>query len=309
MDIPIIRPAALHPGDTIAIVAPASPIDQREGFEQGIATLRRIGFRVQFEERIFQSSRYLAGEDEARAQELMRAFEDPAVRAIIALRGGYGCSRLVPLLTENRLCDHPKIFMGFSDLTTLHLFFFKRFGWITIHGPMAASPSLGNLPSDQEKHLLSLWTDPQYRPALRFEQLETWTPGVAEGRLVGGCLSLIAACIGTPYEIETKGNILFLEDGGEPPYRLDRMLTHLRLASKLQSVSGILLGGFDDCEPTQGNYTAADTLREILAKLNVPVLANFPAGHGLNNWAIPLGARVRMDADARSIEFLDPAVS
>jgi muramoyltetrapeptide carboxypeptidase len=309
MDIPTIRPAALNSGDIIAIVAPASPIEQREGFEQGIATLQRIGFRVQFDERIFQSSRYLAGDDDARAEELMRAFEDPAVRAIIGLRGGYGCSRLVPLLTENRLRNYPKVFMGFSDLTTLHLFFFKRFGWITIHGPMAASPSLGNLSGDQEKHLLSLWTDPLYRPTFDFGQLETWTPGVAEGRLVGGCLSLIAAGIGTSYEIETEGNILFLEDFGELPYRLDRMLTHLRLAAKLQSVSGILLGAFDDCEPAQGNYTAADTLREILTKLHVPVLANFPGGHGLNNWAIPLGARVRMDADARFIQFLDPAVS
>lgn len=309
MDIPIIRPPALHLGDTIAIIAPASSIEQRESFEQGIATLQRIGFRVQYDERIFQSSRYLAGEDNARAEELMRAFEDPAILGIIALRGGYGCSRLVPLLAEDRLRNHPKVFMGFSDLTTLHLYFFKRFGWITIHGPMAASPSLGILSGDQEKHMLSLWTDPQYRPVLDFAQLETWAPGVAEGRLVGGCLAVIESGMGTPCEIETEGNIMFLEDSGEPPYKLDRMLTHLRLAAKLQSVSGILLGGFEDCEPAQGKYTAADTLREILTKLHVPVLANFPAGHGLNNWAIPLGGRVRMDANARSIEFLDSAVS
>jgi muramoyltetrapeptide carboxypeptidase len=199
--------------------------------------------------------------------------------------------------------------MGFSDLTTLHLFFFKRLGWITIHGPMAASPSLGSLSGDEEEHLLSLWTDPLYRPAFDFGQLETWSPGVAEGRLVGGCLSLIEASIGTSYEIETEGNILFLEDSGEPPFRLDRMLTHLRLADKLHSVSGVLLGAFNDCEPAQCNYTAADTLREILTRLHVPVLANFPGGHGLNNWAIPFGARVRMDADARFIQFLDPAVS
>jgi muramoyltetrapeptide carboxypeptidase len=308
MDIPTIQPPGLKIGDTISIVAPAGPIEVRDGLERGIAALERMGFRVRFDERIFQSSRYLAGNDEARAEELMRAFEDPSVQAIIALRGGYGCARLIPLLMEKRLRHYPKIFMGFSDLTTLHLFFRRRFGWITIHGPMAASPCMGSISPDQERHLLSLWTDPDYRPKLTFPQLETWVPGVAEGILMGGCLSIIATSIGTPYEIKTEGKILFLEDQGESPYKLDRMLTHLHLADKMQSLAGLLLGSFQDCEPTQGNYTAADTLREILSELKVPTIANFPAGHGDENWAIPLGAKVRLDADAQSIEFLDPAI-
>jgi muramoyltetrapeptide carboxypeptidase len=308
MDIPIIHPPSLQIGDTVAIVAPAGPIEQHDGLERGITALEKMGFRVKYEERIFQSSRYLAGDDAARAEELMFAFEDPSVRAIVGLRGGYGCSRLIHLLMEKRLRHHPKIFMGFSDLTTLHLFFRRRFGWITIHGPMATSPALGSISVDQENHLLSLWTDPDYRPVLSFAQLETWAPGKAEGTLIGGCLSLIVASIGTPYEIRTEGKILFLEDQGEPPYRLDRMLTHLHLAGKLQSVAGILLGTFHDCEPTQGNYSAEDILREILNRLRVPIIANFPAGHGADNWAIPLGAKVRIDSDSRSVEFLDPAV-
>jgi muramoyltetrapeptide carboxypeptidase len=308
MDIPTIQPQSLKIGDTVSIVAPAGPIELRDGLERGIATLREMGFVVRFDERIFQSSRYLAGEDSARAEELMRSFEDTSAKAIIALRGGYGCARLIPHLMEKRLRQYPKIFMGFSDLTTLHLFFRRRFGWITIHGPMAASPALGNMADDQKKHLLSLWTDPEYRPILSFPQLETWIPGVAEGTLIGGCLSIIAASIGTPYEIRTEGKILFLEDQGEPPYRLDRMLTHLLLSGKLQTLAGLLLGDFQDCEPTQGNYTAVETLRDILTRLNVPTIANFPAGHGEDNWAIPLGAKVRINADARSIEFLDPAV-
>jgi muramoyltetrapeptide carboxypeptidase len=315
MDIPTIQPQKLRTGDTISIVAPAGTIQQRDAFERGIATLERMGFRVRFNERIFQSSRYLAGDDAARAEELMNAFEDPSVQAIMALRGGYGCSRLIPLLMEKRLRPHPKVFVGFSDLTTLHMFFRRRFGWITIHGPMAASPVLGNIPSDQEKHLFSLWTDPDYRPSLSFDQLETWHPGTAEGILVGGCLSIIAAGIGTPYEIRTEGKILFLEDQGEPPYRLDRMLTQLQLAGKLQSISGILLGSFLDCDPSQTiddgrqeNYTATDTLRDILTSLEVPIISGFPAGHGIDNWAIPLGAKVLMNADSRTIQFLEPAV-
>jgi muramoyltetrapeptide carboxypeptidase len=198
--------------------------------------------------------------------------------------------------------------MGFSDLTTLHLYFHNRFGWIAFHGPMVTSPALANIAADQAEHLFLLWTDPDYRPVLGFEQIETWTPGLAEGILIGGCLSIIAASIGTPYEIKTEGKILFLEDHGEPPYRLDRMLTHLHLAGKLKSIAGVLLGSFLDCEPSQGSYTAKDTLRDLLAELNVPVMANFPAGHGVDNWAIPLGTKVRMDATAGTIEFLESAV-
>jgi len=308
MDIPIIQPPKLRRGDTISIVAPGSTIEKRDLLQAGISTLERMGFQVRFEDRIFHSFRYLAGSDSARAEELMSAFEDPSVRAIMALRGGYGCSRLIPYLMEKRLRPHPKIFVGFSDLTTLHMFFRRRFGWITIHGPMAASPSLGSIAADQEKHFLSLLTDPDYRPVLGFDRLETWFPGKAEGILTGGCLSIIAASIGTPYEIKTEGKILFLEDRGEPPYRLDRMLTHLSLAGKLQSVSGVLMGDSLECEPTTGNYTGFDTLREILTGLRVPILAGFPAGHGPENWALPLGAKVRLDADSHTIEFLDSAV-
>jgi muramoyltetrapeptide carboxypeptidase len=308
MGILTIQPPRLKRGDTIAVVAPASTVEQRDGLEGGVSALEKMGFRVQFDARIFQSSRYLAGDDHARAVELMNALKNPSVQAIIGLRGGYGCSRLIPLLCKKRLRNHPKIFMGFSDLTTLHLYFLNRFGWITFHGPMAATEALANISPEQADHLFSLLTDPGYRPLLQFEQLETWSPGTAEGALIGGCLSIIAASIGTPYEIRTEGNILFLEDQGEPPYRLDRMITHLYLAGKLESIAGVLLGSFLDCEPSQRGYTAKDTLRDLLTKLNVPVLSGFPAGHGKENWAIPLGARVRMDATARTIEFLEPAI-
>jgi muramoyltetrapeptide carboxypeptidase len=306
MDIPTIQPPKLKTGDTISIVAPAGTVEQRQGVEKGIAVLERMGFRVRYRDRIFQSFRYLAGSDHDRAEELMEAFEDPSIQAVMALRGGYGCSRLIPLLQERRLRQHPKVFVGFSDLTTLHMFFRRRFGWVTVHGPMAAS--IGNITADQENHFVSLLTDPGYVPTLRFDQLETWSPGSAEGIIAGGCLAIVAASIGTPYEIKTEGKILFLEDQGEPPYRLDRMLTHLYLAGKLQNVAGILLGSFLDCEPTQGNYTAADALRDILKNLKIPIIAGFPAGHGFENWAIPLGVKVRLDADACSIEFLDSAV-
>ncbi len=308
MDIPTIQPPRLKIGDTISIVAPGSTTESRDAFEKGIATLEKLGFHVRFDERIFQAARYLAGDDASRAEDLIRSFEDPSIQAVIALRGGYGCARLIDLLPKRRLRSHPKIFMGFSDLTALHLFFQKHFGWITFHGPMATSAVLGNFPVDQQEHLLSLLTDPDYRPTLSFPQLDSWFPGTAEGTLTGGCLTIIATSIGTPYEIQTKGKVLFLEDQGEPPYRLDRLLTHLDLAGKLKNLAGVILGQFRDCEPNGGNYSSTDVLRDILTELKVPIIANFPAGHGEDNWAFPLGAKIRIDADARVISLLEPPV-
>jgi muramoyltetrapeptide carboxypeptidase len=309
MDIPNNCPSALKPGDTIGIVAPAGPITSQEAFAAGITTLERMGFRVSWKERIFESFRYFAGKDADRAEELMQCFEDPEIKGIIALRGGYGCARLIPLLNEHRLRTHCKVFMGFSDLTTLHLFFRRRFGWVTFYGPMVSTPSLGGMGALEQDHLQSMWSDPGYRPSLEFSGLESWIPGTAEGRVIGGCLSLITASIGTIYEIKTEGKILFIEDLGEPPYRIDRMLTHLRLAGKLDSIAGIILGSFIDCDTDPTNGSLKETLLDFFDKLQIPVLANFPCGHGNPNWAIPLGIKVRLDATNRTIQFLESPVS
>ncbi len=308
MNLPTFFPQALRPGDTVGIVAPAGPVQEREAVKPALAMLQDWGFRAQFDERIFDSFRYLAGHDMARAEELMRFFEDPSIQGILALRGGFGCARVIRLLDERRLRHNCKLFMGYSDLTTLHMYFRRRFGWVTIHGPMATTMSRKTLSLEAEKHLLSLWTDVQYLPTLRFAQLESWGPGSAEGRVVGGCLSILVASLGTSYEFNSEGKILFLEDLGEAPYRLDRMITQLRLAGKLDEVAGILLGRFTDCEPEEGGYSSSDVLRDLLGTVGVPVLANFPGGHGVENWALPLGIRIRMDADQKSIQFLESAV-
>jgi muramoyltetrapeptide carboxypeptidase LdcA involved in peptidoglycan recycling len=146
-------------------------------------------------------------------------------------------------------------------------------------------------------------------PSFSFSELQTWVPGSAEGELTGGCLSLVVASLGTPYELSTDGKILLLEDLGEPPYRIDRMLTQLRLARKLDRIAGLLLGNFQDCEPTNSAYTLKETLRDLLGNMEVPVLAHFPAGHGTENWALSLGTRVRLDASSHRVEFLEPAVA
>ena len=309
MDIPTIRPAALQPGDTIGIVAPAGPVENRDALAGGIAALRAMGFRVRYDERIFESRRYLAGTDASRAEELMRYFESPEIQGVVSLRGGYGCSRLIPLLDKKRLRRQCKVFMGFSDMTTLHLFFGRRFGWVTLHGPMATSQSLADMTPDRGEHLRRLWTDPGYLPEFSFPEMQAWHHGTAEGGLTGGCLSIIVASLGTPYEIQTEGKILFLEDHGEEPYRLDRMITQLHLAGKLDGVAGLLLGTFGGCAPEKGDYTAADTLRELFENMNVPIMSNFPAGHGADNWPFPLGLPVRLDADNNHIQFLKPFAS
>ena len=311
------QPQGLKTGDIVAVVAPAGPITSRDVFDRGIAVLERMGFRTRFNDRVFQSYRYLAGCDVDRAAELTRAITDPSVKAIIAMRGGYGCARLIPLLDERVARENCKIFMGFSDLTTLHLFF-NKCGWITFHGPMAANEALSEISAEHERHLISLWTDPEYRPVFRFPQLESLSFGTAEGALTGGCLSLVAASLGTPYEIQTKGKILFLEDTGEPPYRIDRMITQLRLAGKLGSAGnpdsavGLLLGQFSDCVPSTGDYSIYDVLRDVLFGLDIPILANFPAGHIvdniMDNRTLPFGVKALIDADACALYFLESAV-
>ena len=309
MDIPTIFPPALRPGDAIGIVAPAGPVCTPDAINPAVALVESWGFTVRFDRRIFEASRYLAGSDEARAGELMRYFSDPSIQAILALRGGFGCSRLIQRLDEGSMRHNCKLFIGFSDLTTLHMYFRRRFGWITVHGPMATTLTRENTSAEEEKHLVSLLTDPQYLPALRFPQLESWVPGTSEGRIVGGCLSLVAASIGTAYEIKTEGKILFLEESGEAPYRIDRMITHLQLAGKLDGVAGFLIGSLCNCEPDEGSYSAADVLRELLTPVGVPILANFPAGHGSANWALALGARARMDTHLGEVRYLEPAVA
>jgi muramoyltetrapeptide carboxypeptidase len=308
MDIPIVRPKALKPGDRIAVVAPAGPVEDPLDLHKGVAALERMGFRVEFDERIFRASGYLAGSDEERTAELVRAFVDPEIMGVVALRGGYGCSRIIHLLDQGRLRSHCKVFMGFSDLTTLHMFFRRRFGWVTFHGPMAASPTLGNISPEQQRHLFALWTDPAYLPSLSFPELQAWSPGTAEGELTGGCLSLITASLGTPYELHTSGKILFLEDLGEAPYRIDRMLTQLLLAQKLDQIAGVLLGTFRDCDPGKSGVSVEEVLKDLLCRLKVPVIAGFPSGHGPANWVLPLGSKVSLDASIPRVRFLEGAV-
>ena len=301
------KPRALKPGDTIGVVAPASAID-RGHLERGVAALERLGFRVKVSSHALDRAAIVAGPDEVRARELQAFFADPAVDAIFAARGGYGAGRILPLLDFAAIARTPKIFMGFSDATFILNALVGRAGMVCFHGPMVAmdfARGVGEAALDHLRRLLEGETasfELPARTALR--------AGVAEGEVVGGCLSMVAAAIGTPYMPPLDGAILFLEDTGEKAYRIDRMLVQLGQAGVLARVAAVVFGALRPPESSEAERRLIDEcVAEQSARLDCPVLAGIEAGHGSANFTIPFGVRARVDAAARRLSFLEPAVA
>jgi muramoyltetrapeptide carboxypeptidase len=286
----------LAPNDTVAVVAPAGPFD-RESFQAGLDVLARR-YRPTFDDGLFSAARYLAGDDARRGAELQRALDDDSVRAVFAARGGYGVMRLLPALRfEGR---KPKPLVGFSDLTALHAAA-QRAGWRSLHAPVLTQ--LGRQSAEVHARLFALLESPQV-PSL--DGTAGWVDGVVEGPLLGGNLSVLTRLLGTPWMPRLQGAVLLLEDVGEKPYRLDRMWTHLRLSGLLDLVAGIALGDFTGCEDP--NHGSAEVLRELATALGKPCAVGFPIGHGAINQPVPLGARVRLDATAARLDFLEGLV-
>jgi muramoyltetrapeptide carboxypeptidase len=304
---PKIKPRALKPGDTIGVVAPAAAVE-RERLERGAATLEELGFRVKISDHALDRVGILAGEDAVRAGELSAFFADPAVDAIFAARGGYGCGRLLPLLDFAAIARTPKVFLGFSDASFLLNALVGRSGMVCFHGPMVAMDFARKLSPTSMEHLRRLLSgdlrsfELQARSALR--------PGVAEGWVVGGCLSMVASTLGTPYAPPFKGAVLFLEDTGEKAYRIDRMLVHLRHAGALEQVAGIVFGALRPPNGDEAEYRMTEEcVADWAANLDCPVLWGIEAGHGSVNFTIPFGVRARIDARSRTLGFLEPAVA
>lgn len=312
----LVKPAVLRPGDLVAIVAPASNL-KAEYLARGVAELERLGFRVWQRADILDKARYTAGSDARRTEELMQAFADPEVKAVWAARGGYGVMRILRMLDESALRANPKVFIGYSDLTALHLYLYRRFGWVTFHGPMAAKDLAGGEQHYDRQNLIAalMQTTPlgDIAPAAHASQLEVLHPGAGPvaGRLLGGCLSLLTALLGTPDELETRGAILFLEDIGVKPYALDRMFQQLRLAGKLDEVRGIVFGEMADCvQHAEQGYTIQEALAEMTADLGIPVLFGLPSGHSVRgNLTLPLGVEARLNGKNATLTILEAGVS
>lgn len=283
----------LRPGDRVAVVAPSGPFD-RPTFEKGLALLA-ARYQPVFTERLFARHRYLAGPAEARRAELQAALDDASLRAVFAARGGYGAMHLLPALRFSA----PKPLVGFSDLTALHAAALHH-GYRPLHGPVLTQ--LGTQPPEVVERLWSLL---EGRPVPPLTATRTVVPGVTEGPLVGGNLAVLAALAGTPFLPPLEGAVLLLEDIGERPYRLDRLWTQLALSGALAGVQGVVLGDFTGCEEPGAAFTSAEVLDELAATLGRPCAAGFPIGHGAVNVPVQLGARVRLDAAAKTLTALE----
>jgi muramoyltetrapeptide carboxypeptidase len=333
----LIRPRHLSPGDTVGIIAPASAPPDPQATDRGVAVLEQLGFRVQLAPNVRQRLGYLAGNDRDRARDLMGMFTDRKVNAVLCVRGGYGTARLLPRLDFDVIRAHPKILVGYSDITSLHCALLAKANLISFHGPMLNSDfSQPNMPDFTLQSFLRTLGCSRLRHAGRTtagisngyseNSVKTLRRGVASGRLIGGNLTLLCTTIGTPWQPSFKGRILFFEDVGEPPYRFDRMLTYLLHCGLLQQVSGIAVGLNADCQDarakvavkpggshvakqvTEYRQTLVDVLKERLLPLKIPVVTGLPFGHTPHNATLPVGARAVLDGNNGELLLAESAV-
>jgi muramoyltetrapeptide carboxypeptidase len=292
------KPKPLQPGARITLVAPASPFDRAQ-FEAGVAELRALGFEPAWDESVFARAGYVAGDATARADALQAAWATPEVRALIGVRGGYGSVHVLPLLDAARLALDPKVFLGYSDLTSVLTFLVCQCGMTAFHGPTVAGRLGRGAEGYDRASLLRAVSEPSATGELAADGMEALKPGDVRGRLMGGTLTQLAAAAGTPYAFTPwDDTILLLEDVGERPYRLDRMIEQLRLSGALTHVRGVVLGTFPGCDEPDGVVTARGILADRLADVPGPVVFGFPTGHVEGPaWTVPLGVQVRLSAD------------
>jgi muramoyltetrapeptide carboxypeptidase len=305
-----VKPPALRPGDTVGIIGPASHFTKSD-LEAGCAALERAGYRPFYSDSILDRDLYFAGSVERRTGELHEMFAREDVRAIVSARGGYGANYLLPMLDMHSITSHPKIFVGYSDLTALMTYFFDAGHLITFHGPMVAKDwNRENGVDFTSWHAALSGTVPWNVPL--GAEVSGLIDGEAEGILYGGCLSIMVASLGTPYQVKTAGTILFLEDVAEKPFRIDRMLMQLKLGGHLQNVRGIVFGEMLDCaqRPSE-NYTLQEVILRIVGDLGIPVAFGVRSGHvSSGNITLPLGVQARLTVNGGNVvlKILESAV-
>ena len=316
----LIRPSRLSPGDTLGIIAPASAPPDPKNVDRAIAVLERLGYKIKLAPNVHKRWGYLAGSDRERAGDLMRMFTDKRVNAILCVRGGYGTARLLPLLDYQAIRAHAKIFVGYSDITSLHCAFLTKAGLVSFHGPMLNSDfALPELPDFTVQSFLRTLAsaDKQDDIAAGYpdKTVKILRRGIARGQLIGGNIALLCTVVGTPWQPSFKNAILFLEDVGEAPYRWDRMLTYLSNCGLLQQVAGIAIGLNADCDDPQAKttkeyrQTLEEVLKDRLLPLKIPIVTGLPFGHVPMNATLPVGIRAELDADYGVLRLLAAGVS
>jgi muramoyltetrapeptide carboxypeptidase len=314
-----IKPQRLCPGDTVGIIAPASAPPDPAAIDKSIAAIEQMGFKGLLAPKARQRLGYLAGNDRDRAGDIMRMFSNRKVRAITCIRGGYGTSRLLPRLDYKAIQANPRIFVGYSDITSLHAAMYLESGLMTFHGPMLNSDFIvPDMPEFTLKSFLRMLGEakPYGSICAGYDGPKPLVlrKGTASGRLIGGNLTLLCAAMGTPYQPSFDNSILFIEDLSEQPYRFDRMLTQLLLSGALNKVKGIAIGINADCDDPKAKdgkeyrQTLEEVLRERLLPLKVPMVMNLPFGHVPYNATLPFGARVTLDGQKGDLFFEESAV-
>lgn len=297
-----IIPPSLKPGDVVGLITPAGPTTDQEAVLAGVKLLEQEGYQVRLSNDL-EKEGYLAGSDEKRAQQFIDTWNDTEIKAVLAIRGGYGALRLLPYLDLKALAAKPKILAGFSDITILLNEIHRRTGMVTYHAPMLATLSRSDQKSQKSFfRMLAGHYDP-IKPAA----LQILTGGTARGRLIGGNLASIIHLLGTPYEPDWLHNILVIEDVGEAPYKMDRMLTQLQLAGRLEKLAGLIIGTITGADGREEEWSA--TIWERARQLTggkIPLWVNFPVGHGARNITLPVGLATIMDSDQGCLEFIVP---
>jgi muramoyltetrapeptide carboxypeptidase len=315
-----LKPRPLKPGDTVALITPATYVSSPDALQLAQRTLEYFGLKCKRGRNVGKRSGYLGGSVEERVADLHEAFLDPDVNAVMCTRGGYGSGMLLDRIDFGLIRQHPKIFIGYSDITSLHLGIHQKSKLITFHGPMALA-SFTDYTLDHFKRALfdarplgELSNPPEARAFRPKHPTRTLHGGRATGQLIGGNLTLVAASMGTPWEIETDGKVLFLEDVGEEPYSMDRMLTQLRLGGKFRNIRALILGECLDCRPREfqpgfeSSFSLGEVYDNILGDLKAPCFSGLTIGHTDDQLTLPLGVRATVDADACTLTIEEEAL-
>lgn len=306
----LLIPEVLKKGDKVGVICTSGCVKDEKTLIDGVRYLENLGFEVVVGESCKSKYGYLAGSDDLRANDINQMFSNKEIKGVFCARGGYGVHRILDRIDFGMIKNNPKYFSGYSDITGLHLAINKFCGFVTYHSPMITTEMHKKqddcTTNDYEDFMFNGVTKKEIQNIPRDKSLITLNKGVAEGILLGGNLCLIADLIGTAYEIDTKGKILFIEDVEEPPYAIDRMLMQLKLAGKFKDCEGVVFGAFTDCKLEDGKPTLSieEVIRDVLEGIGKPVLYGLECGHCMPTTSLPMGAKVRLDANCGKLEIL-----